>query len=73
MAEETPFIAPEIEGALETIEEDVVPESLPAEREARQQSCQAASRKTPSTCAGFFFRCKPLLEVLEVDILWPRW
>jgi hypothetical protein len=40
MAEETPFIAPEIEETLETIEEDLVPESLPAEREARQQSCQ---------------------------------
>ena len=43
MAEETPLIAPEIEETLETIEEDVVPESLPAEkaeRKARQQSCQ---------------------------------
>ena len=31
MAEETPLIAPEIEETLETIEEDAVPESLPAE------------------------------------------
>ena len=31
MAEETPLIAPDIEETLETIEEDVVPESLPAE------------------------------------------
>ena len=32
MAEETPTIAPDIEETLETIEEDVVPESLPAEK-----------------------------------------
>ena len=32
MAEETPLIAPEIEETLATIEEDVVPESLPAEK-----------------------------------------
>ena len=43
MAEETPLIAPEIEETPATIEEEAVPESLPAEkaeREARQQSCQ---------------------------------
>jgi hypothetical protein len=40
MAEETPFIAPEIEETLETIEEEAVSESLSSEREARQQSCQ---------------------------------
>ena len=40
MAEETPLIAPEIEETFVTIEEEAVSESLPAEREARQQSCQ---------------------------------
>ena len=41
MAEETPLIAPEIEETLVTIEEDAVPESLPAE-ETEAQSVPAA-------------------------------
>ena len=38
MAEETPFIVPEIEETLVTIKEDVVPESLPAEEAEEAQS-----------------------------------
>ena len=41
MAEETPLIAPEIEETLVTIEEDVVPESLPAEETEDMQSAPA--------------------------------
>ena len=41
MAEETPLIAPEIEEPLETIEEDAVPESLPAEKAEDTQSAPA--------------------------------
>ena len=41
MAEETPTIAPDIEETLETIEEDVVPESLPAEKAEDAQSAPA--------------------------------
>jgi hypothetical protein len=47
MAEDTPLIAQEIEETLETIAEEAVSESLPAEREARQQSCQEAKEIPP--------------------------
>ena len=42
MAEDIPFIAPEIEETLVTIEEEAVSESLPAEKAEEAQSAPAA-------------------------------
>ena len=42
MAEDIPFIAPEIEETLVTIEDEVVSESLPAEKAEEAQSAPAA-------------------------------
>ena len=47
MAEETLTIAPDIQESLETIEEDVVPESLPAEKAEDAQSAPAELAPPP--------------------------